>query len=463
MSIIDNLVRKDQPLETGANAVYPYSGTLEKQYRFTSRFGDLVLLHSIENGKILLPRALCPIGKIDSRAKGEKVMFPNGPTPRPNQIKVFKDSVAFLKKGQSGLIVAPTGSGKTIIGYNAAYHMQVKTLVITTKDDIYTQWIDGACGRVSKSNPKGMNFLGLKPHEVGEIRQDKCEVEGTKFCVAMIHSLSKAGKYPNWITKDFGLVIFDECHRLPADSFMAVADKFPALLRVGLTATHLRQDGKDVLLQAHIGPIRAEIETEQLVPKVLRFQTNWQCPRVIRTDPNTGAKKVVRLPHSPGKTMHVEKLLADDDERNELLCNLIHSAYLKGRNIVVFTSFLNHMSILQWGVEKMGIPSKDIGCYQGASTKSEKLHREKIKGRRVLFTTYIMMAEGTDLPWLDTCILAMPRSAVTQAIGRIRREYENKKFPLVIDIFDRDSPVFSGYGGRRLKWYKSINAEFKDM
>ena len=61
-------------------------------------------------------------------------------------------------------------------------------------------------------------FLGLPDHEIGEIRGDKCEVKGTKFVVAMIHSLSKEGRYPDWIAKEFGLVIFDECHSFPRTS-----------------------------------------------------------------------------------------------------------------------------------------------------------------------------------------------------------------------------------------------------
>ena len=112
-----------------------------------------------------------------------------------------------------------------MLGYHAAYVVGRKTLVITTKDDIYKQWLEGA-----------KKFLGLPDHLIGEIRGDKCEVNGTAFCVAMIHSLSKDGKYPDWVTKGFGLVIFDEVHRLPAQQFSTVADKFPALLRLGLSA-----------------------------------------------------------------------------------------------------------------------------------------------------------------------------------------------------------------------------------
>jgi superfamily II DNA or RNA helicase len=74
-----------------------------------------------------------------------------------------------------------------------------------------------------------------------------------------------------------------------------------------------------------------------------------------------------------------------------------------------------------------------------------------------------MMGEGTDIPWLDTCILAMPRARVEQPVGRIRREYDDKADAVVMDLVDADSPVFAGYASERLKWYRRIGAEVKDM
>lgn len=177
-----------------------------------------------------------------------------------------------------------TVTHNTLLGYHAAYVAQRKTIVVTTKDDIFQQWIDGA-----------KKFLGLKPHEIGEIRGDKCEVVGTKFVVAMIQSLSKTEKYPDWVFKDFGLAIFDECHRVPAEQFSNVIWMIPAKIRLGLSATPDRADGKELVVFSHIGPIRAKAEAELLVPKVLLFRSAWECPRVMRSDPDTGQRRVVRL------------------------------------------------------------------------------------------------------------------------------------------------------------------------
>lgn len=451
MTALADLIRHDAPKMHGAGAHYPFKHLLERRYRFTSRFGDEVLLHRRDGDDSVLPRALCPVGPNDQRTKGDPAAFPQAPIPKPHQEKLYAEAFAFVDAGLSGLICAYTGFGKTPLGYALAHRVQRKTLVVTTKDDIYKQWIDGA-----------VQFLGIERKRVGEIRADKTQVEGRDFVVAMIHTLAK-GRLDPALAAQFGLVIFDECHRVPADSFSAVADLFPALWRVGLSATIERSDGKELLIHAHIGPVRCATEAQLMVPKVLRFESAWQCPRVFRTEPETGEKKVVRIEHAPGKTTHVEKLMAADPARNKQLAELIFTAHQKGRRIVVFSTLHDHLHALHRAVHAMGVKTKEMGYYIGATTKDERAARDQAVSRPVLFTTYGMMGEGTNLPWLDCAVLAIPRSQVEQPVGRIRREYPDKPGPVVMDLVDLDSPVFAGYAASRLRWYQRCGAVVKQM
>ena len=183
-----------------------------------------------------------------------------------------------------------TVTHNTVLGYHAAYVVGRKTLVITTKDDIYKQWIDGA-----------KKFLGLPDHLIGEIRGDKCEVNGTAFVVAMIHSLSKDGKYPDWITKGFGLVIFDECHIGAGRPILDGGRHVSCQVAPRPFSDARRADGKELMVHAHIGPLRAKTEAQLMVPKVLRFRSDWQCPRVLRTDKETGEQDVVACRISPAR------------------------------------------------------------------------------------------------------------------------------------------------------------------
>ena len=68
----------EKPLRTGATAVYPYSPKLERQFKFTSRFGEEVLLSRVDMKakEIHLPRGVCPLGAVDDRDPGEPVAFP---------------------------------------------------------------------------------------------------------------------------------------------------------------------------------------------------------------------------------------------------------------------------------------------------------------------------------------------------------------------------------------------------
>jgi len=458
---LQDLIRTDDPISYGAGATYHHKHILEKKYRFNSRFGEEVLLHRVVGQTIVLPRALCPVGPNDQRVEGLKVQFPAKPTPKPDQKKVFGETVAFLKKGQSGMVCAYTGWGKTVLGYYVAATMGVKTLVVTTKDDIYKQWIDGACGGGGSHN-----FLGLKRNQVGEIRGSKVQIVDRPFVVSMIHTLSKDGKVPQKLLNQFGLIIFDECHRVPAESFRDVVDLFPAKLRLGMSATIERADGKDLLLHAHIGPVRAKTDEQLRVPKVLMFTSTWVCPRVLKTVRNadgTKTQKYVRMAHTPGKTMHMEKILAEDRNRNADLAFMILQAYEMKRKTVVFSTLHEHLHALHDAARKLGIPRKDMGFYIGATTKQEVLERNAAAIKPVVFTTFGMMGEGTNLPWLDCGILAMPRSSVEQPCGRIRREYEGKRDPVWMDLKDLDSPVFQGYSVNRLNWYRRIGAVVKAM
>ena len=259
-------------------------------------------------------------------------------------------------------------------------------------------------------------------------------------------------------------MIFDECHRVNAEQFSEVADMFPAKWRLGLSATPDRADGKELIVYTHVGPVRAKTEAQLMIPKVLRFTSTWECPRVMRADPETGERKVVRLPHQPGKTTHVEKMLAADNMRNHMIAQLCQQALEKNRKIVVFSTLTDHLKTLHRACNiAFKISGRQMGFYVGATTKAEKDAREREKVKPIIFATYGMMSEGTSIDWIDTCILAMPRSAVTQPVGRIRREYPDKLPPVVMDVIDGDSPVFQGYANARLKWYRSIGCAVKDF
>jgi superfamily II DNA or RNA helicase len=436
------------PEATGAWARYPYDEQLAKRFRLIDRFERPYLLYRSMNGKLFLPRGFCPLGEQDLRITGHDVDFDLKYPPRHDeQDRVICETFEFLQQGKSGIVQCPTGFGKTYCAYAVTAMMRVPTLVVTTKDDLFDQWLEGA-----------HKFLGLPWNKIGRIRQNCCDVAGKPFVVGMIHSLSNEGKYPDWIKKAFALVHFDEVQRLPAEEFSKVAGMFASKWRVGWSATPDRADGREIVFFGHIGPVRVVSDAQPMIPEVFRYKTSYQLPRVPRRI--NGKLKIVKLPHQAGKVGHVVSDMVKDEERNRLLAKLGSMCYKNGRNTVLFSDQREHLETLYGYLLALGVRSNDIAFYVGGLKKAEKVEAAK---RKFLLATYNFMGEGTDVPTLDAAILGTPRSDVRQIVGRVIRSLDGKKTPIVIDLLDDDSSVFEAYAGKRMRFYSSVGAKVTNV
>lgn len=253
-------------------------------------------------------------------------------------------------------------------------------------------------------------------------------------------------------------VVTHNCHRMAADQFVKSMWHCNAKLRLGMSATPTRKDGRDILLRGHVGPVMVEAEQEVMIPKVIVAQSAWRCPRVRRDG------KIIQLPHTHGKVMHIIKTMAKCDERNVQLVQFIIAAYRKGRSILVFSEIGAHLQELHRLLVHAEVPEQDIGWYVGLGSAytgnktAQKEQRDKATICPIVLTTYAMCSEGTNIPWMSTCVLGTPRANVTQIVGRVRREYPDKPLPVVFDLIDNDSPVLRDYALARQKWYRSIQA-----
>lgn len=443
--IPSNLKMSQPPLFQGAVCAYPYSETLAQRFTVPGRFEDqepMRLWTRFEQGGqdlIGLPWHCCPQAEDDRRVDGWKIFLKTQIDPRPGQADAIEQSTALLKAGVSHQLRAPTGSGKTVLALQVIANVGVSTCVIVPKEDLIDQWIE-----------RILQYTDLKPRDIGRLQQSTIDVRGRPIVIGSLQSLAKPDKYPQWVVNNFGLIVADECHRLGADLLGEVARLFPARLRFGLSATPKRTDGKELAIEAHIGPERVVIDAVQLSPKVLRVKSEWVCPR---------DKLGNQVPHSPGRIALVMKSIVKNQKRNQLICRAIGAAYEKGRKIVIFSSQLDHLEILEDMVQGYGVPLAQIGRYYGAA-KKEQL--KQAGSRRVIFATWQKMAEGTDIPDIDTAVLAGPQANVQQAVGRILRLHPTKKPPVVIDIVDNDSPVLAGYAKKRIVVYKILGSEILD-
>lgn len=436
------------PISVSGGAVYPYSEELMELGRRKTVFGDEYNMFRVigneTHKRILVPRNMVPAGGADNRLDGLNVKFESCFVPRSEeQARVVDETSMLLKLGVSFMTEAPTGFGKTWCGCEVIARVGKKTIVTVTKDDLVDQW-----------NEAFKNLLGISIGKgVGLIRGDTCNTAGQKIVIAMVQSLAKESRYPEGAFRDFGLAIWDETHRVAADFFSQSAYRLPAKLRWGISATPDRKDGRGEVLLAHIGPVRVMSEAAPMGFKVIKARSTWECP--MKRKRVKDGFTMVQIPHSAGRTMHVEKLLMKHFGRNKMIAEFVVQAYKAGRKILVQSNMLEHLDILRDLFVAMGIPVGDMGHYAQGLKKEA---REVVKKKRVILATYMMTAEATDIPTLDTLVMATPKSDVRQIVGRIIRYMEGKKEPVVFDVVDDTSSVFNGYATSRLKWYAEKGA-----
>lgn len=171
---------------------------------------------------------------------------------------------AWRAAGRRGLVVLPTGSGKSHVAHLAMADAQRSTLVVVPTLDLMHQWYSGLLDAF------GLEHVGL----LGGGEHDLAPVTVTTYDSAVIHM----ARYGN----RFGLVLFDEVHHLPGATYQMASRQLIAPWRLGLTATPERQDGEDAELQSLVGAIVYRREIRELAGHFLA--TYRTVPMTVRLD-----------------------------------------------------------------------------------------------------------------------------------------------------------------------------------
>lgn len=149
--------------------------------------------------------------------------------------------------GGSGVVVLPCGAGKTVVGAAAMARAQSTTLILVTNTVSARQWRDELLRRTD-----------LTPDEIGEYSGARKEIRPVTIATYQVVTTKRNGIHPHlelFDARDWGLVIYDEVHLLPAPVFRMTAG-LQARRRLGLTATLVREDGREGDVFSLIGPKR---------------------------------------------------------------------------------------------------------------------------------------------------------------------------------------------------------------
>jgi len=157
--------------------------------------------------------------------------------------------------GGSGVVVLPCGAGKTIVGAAAMAHAKATTLILVTNTVAARQWREELLKRTS-----------LNEDEIGEYSGAKKEIRPVTIATYQVMTKKKNGVYAHldlFDSYDWGLIIYDEVHLLPAPIFRFTAD-IQSRRRLGLTATLVREDGMEGEVFSLIGPKRFDVPWKEI-------------------------------------------------------------------------------------------------------------------------------------------------------------------------------------------------------
>ncbi len=209
---------------------------------------DTVLVHPSERGR--LKQALLKVGwpadDLAGYVDGEAhpiALHEQGWALRPYQ----REALDGFWAGGSGVVVLPCGAGKTLVGAAAMARAQATTLILVTSTVAGRQWKRELLARTS-----------LTDAEVGEYSGERKEIRPVTIATYQIMTTRRKGEFRHldlFDTRDWGLIIYDEVHLLPAPIFRLTAD-LQSRRRLGLTATLIREDGREGDVFSLIGPKR---------------------------------------------------------------------------------------------------------------------------------------------------------------------------------------------------------------
>jgi len=375
----------------------------------------------------------------DERVIGKKVKWDFCGELNGEQEKISRK----MLKHETGVLVLPPGSGKTVLAIHAITKRKKNTLILVHRKSLMEQW------RLQLAF-----FLGIEVQDIGQIGGGKDSITGI-LDVAMIQSLERKGIVKD-IVEDYGFVIVDECHHIGAVSFERVLSQVKAKYILGLTATPYRRDGHQPIVHMQCGSICFQKKKKQGVPGIFKY---------------TVIPRITNFSYAGSDESNIYDIwpqLVKDKKRNEMIVKDILGAVAEGRFPIVLTERREHIEILedllQGPIEYLAV------LHGGLRTKRRK---EVLSGlnecgdntKKILLATGAYIGEGFDDPRLDTLFITMPvsfKGKMVQYAGRLHRSKKDKNEVRIYDYVDYNVSVLMRMFEKRLKTYKMMGYDINE-
>lgn len=373
--------------------------------------------------------------------------------PEGNIVLRYSDqepAVRELLNHDNGFLVAPAGSGKTVMGLEACRRLGLQALWLTHRQELKDQAIETA-----------ETLLGIPKNKIGELHGKTWKL-GEQLTVGMIPTLRKRDLTE--LEETFGVIIVDEAHHTPSTTFLNVIDKFRARYIYGLTATAYRRDELEAVMFNAIGPKVAEIEHVELfedehlmIPTIKRVKTGW-------SPVNS---------HSMDYHAFMESMVIDRSRNDLVIRDVLRECKDPGNTAVVLVERTKHCEVLAQIIQQHGIKcefivsSVDVEYDEQTGKKNRKKKKKaipkKVRERvisdfkdgkiQVLIATYDLLAEGFNYRPLNRLFMVTPikwKGLVVQTVGRVQRPCEGKTEAIVYDYVDDNIMMFVNQAESRL-------------
>ncbi|MGW4126365.1 TOTE conflict system archaeo-eukaryotic primase domain-containing protein [Nocardia sp. NPDC004711] len=306
----------------------------------------------------------------------------------------------------SGVLVAPPGSGKTVMACALIAHYRTPTVVIVNRAELATQWRE----RLAE-------FLDLGDGTLGSAGAGK-DRRHHVVDVIMLQTLAHRDA-PAELLDGYGLAVVDECHCVGAPAAAAAVGRARIPRWIGLSATPYRADQMDPIITMQCGPIRHEINDTSSFAKY----------HVVHTTDFTTDEH-----GSDGASIaEIYNQLARDTTRTAQIAADITDALTRGRTVLVLTNRIEHLTALDQALKAHDVTAMQLHGGMRRTERAGVLHAldEGNDGKPiVLLAIDKLIGQGFDAPRLDTVFLAMPiafKAPVIQQVGRIMRHTEARK------------------------------------
>lgn len=340
-------------------------------------------------------------------------------TLRPTQVAAFDALRQHLTRQKDGILVLSCGKGKTVLATAAFGWLQRPALAVVTQLFIAKQW-----------KKELLQHTNIPEDRIGFVGDGYAEWD-KDFVIATIQTLAKK-EFPWQFYRRFGLVFYDECHRLGAHYFGRVAPMFTGI-RIGLTATLERTDKMEQLFMLHLGRVLYEDRSQDLIPRVYFVKTPTQKDvSGFRQWGRHGKLNMAKI------VTHLSRL----DYRQEFITDLTVDAVERRRKVLLLSERRQELVTLHELLTQRKIAS---GVCVGQMKQDA---REASLEQPVVLATAQLVKEGLDKKEIDTLIIVYPQSSESfteQAAGRILRLDDEKRPPVIVVLVDSGCYAKEGY------------------